>query len=259
MQDIITLETSKYNIKIDNFEGPLDLLCHLIDSNKMDIYDVNINQITDQYIEYINEMNNLDMEVTSEFLVMASNLLYIKSKKLLPRQEENDEEMLTEEELIQRIIEYKQYKEFSKTLQAMFKNSQDIYYRNSEEKLELPKQNLSVNYDYKKLVEIYTKILKSNKDKVNNNAKNIEKIAVIEHYPVINTLKLMFKELIKNKKFNFNKLFPNSKCNNQEIVTAFSGLLEMSRRNKVSTNQEHLFDDIEVTKKEVKKDQVQKQ
>ena len=84
MNDIFSLETTKYKIKIENFEGPLDLLCHLIEVNKMDIYDVNINEIADQYIEYINKMQQMDMEVTSEFLVMASNLLYIKSKKLLP-------------------------------------------------------------------------------------------------------------------------------------------------------------------------------
>ena len=112
---ILTLETKQYAIKIDKFEGPLDLLCHLIDVNKMDIYDININQITDQYIKYLNEMEKMNLEIASEFLVMASTLLYLKSKKLLPKQDEEQEE-LTEEELIQRIIDYKKYKEISKTL-----------------------------------------------------------------------------------------------------------------------------------------------
>ena len=110
---ILTLETKQYAIKIDKFEGPLDLLCHLIDANKMDIYDININDITDQYIKYLNEMEKMNLEIASEFLVMASTLLYLKSKKLLPKQE-NDEEELTEEELIQRIIDYKKYKEIKK-------------------------------------------------------------------------------------------------------------------------------------------------
>ena len=99
MPNILTLETNKYAIKIDNFEGPLDLLCHLIDKNKFDIYDINLNDITDQYIEYIKAMEEMDLEITSEFLLMASNLLYIKSRKLLPRQEQDDE-MLSEEELL---------------------------------------------------------------------------------------------------------------------------------------------------------------
>ena len=103
---MLTLETNKYAIKIDNFEGPLDLLCHLIDKNKMNIYDINLSEITDQYIEYIKSMEAMNLEVTSEFLIMASTLLYLKSKSLLPKQVEEEKE-LTEEELLRRIIEYK--------------------------------------------------------------------------------------------------------------------------------------------------------
>ena len=101
MQNVLTLESNKYAIKIENFEGPLDLLCHLIDKNKMDIYDIRISEIADQYIEYINAMEEENLEVTSEFLVMASTLLLIKSKGLLPTTVENEEE-LTEEQLIER-------------------------------------------------------------------------------------------------------------------------------------------------------------
>ena len=110
MPNVLTLETNKYAIKINNFEGPLDLLCHLIDKNKMNIYDIKISDITDQYIDYLNEMERLNLEIASEFLVMASTLILLKSKSLLPKQVE-DEEEITEEELIRRIIEYKKYKE----------------------------------------------------------------------------------------------------------------------------------------------------
>ena len=115
MQKVLTLETNKYNIKIENFEGPLDLLCHLIDKNKMDICDVKISEITDQYISYLNEMESMNLEIASEFLIMASTLLYLKSKSLLPKTNEQDEKELTEEELLRRIIEYKKYKEITKT------------------------------------------------------------------------------------------------------------------------------------------------
>ena len=81
MQKVLTLETNKYAIKLENFQGPLDLLCTLIEKNKMNIYDINLNEITDQYISYINKMEELNLEITSEFLTMASTLLYIKSKK----------------------------------------------------------------------------------------------------------------------------------------------------------------------------------
>ena len=115
MQNVLTLESNKYAIKIDNFEGPLDLLCHLIDKNKMDIYDIKISEIADQYIEYINAMEEENLEITSEFLIMASTLLFIKSKGHLPSEVESEEE-LTEEQLIERIIEYKKYKEITKKL-----------------------------------------------------------------------------------------------------------------------------------------------
>ena len=110
MQNILTLETNKYAIKIENFEGPLDLLCHLIDKNKMNINDIRLSEITDQYIEYINKMEEMNLEITSEFLIMASTLIYLKSKSLLPKENE-DEEEISEEELLRRIIEYKKYKE----------------------------------------------------------------------------------------------------------------------------------------------------
>ena len=135
MQNVLTLESNKYAIKIDNFEGPLDLLCHLIDKNKMDIYDIKISEIADQYIEYINAMEEANLEVTSEFIIMASTLLFIKSKGLLPNQVENEEE-LTEEQLIERIIEYKKYKEISKTLKEMYKNNAVRFFKNAEVILE---------------------------------------------------------------------------------------------------------------------------
>ncbi len=247
MQNIFILETNKYNIKLQNFEGPLDLLCHLIDVNKMDIYDVNLNEITDQYIEYLKKMEEMDLEITSEFLVMASNLLYIKSKKLLPRVED-EEEMISEEELIQRIIEYKQYKEITKTFAQMYAENNKRIFRKPEN-IELPKQELEVNYNVDDIVNMYKDILERTSVRINKNVKNIEKIALIENYSVGDTVKTMFRELLRHPKFVFNKLFSLQKCNPQEVVTAFSGLLEMSRRSKVETTQQRLFGDIEVSKK----------
>ena len=78
MPNLLTLETTKYKVKLENFEGPLDLLCHLIDKNKMNIYEINLSEITEQYIEHINEMEKMNLEITSEFLIMASTLLYMK-------------------------------------------------------------------------------------------------------------------------------------------------------------------------------------
>lgn len=246
MQNILTLETNKYKIKLENFEGPLDLLVHLIDKNKMDIYDINLSEITDQYIEYINEMEKMNLEVTSEFLVMASTLLYLKSKNLLPNQE-NDEQELTEEELLQRIIDYKKYKEITKMLKEMYQNSNTVIFKTPEQ-IELPKQKLEKEYKKEIIAEMYADIIERSAERLNKNAKNIEKLAITETYTVADKVKVMFKELLHNKKFVFNRLFPSKKCSRPEIVTAFSGLLELSRRNKVLTSQPELFGDITVEK-----------
>ena len=243
---ILTLETKKYAIKIENFEGPLDLLCHLIEINKMNIYDIQINEITDQYIQYLNQMEEMNLEIASEFVVMASTLLYLKSKKLLPKQEEEEEE-LTEEELIRRIIEYKKFKEISKVLKQNYIQNGNRYYKN-QENIELPKQKLEKDYDNTVIPNIYSDLIERNRAKINQNAKNIEKIALVENYTVASKVKEMFKVLVKQKRFVFNKLFSLNKHNKQEVVTAFSGLLEMSRRKKVETTQEELFGDITVEK-----------
>ena len=250
MQDLIILETKKYSIKLNNFEGPLDLLCHLIDKNKMDIYSINISEIADQYIEYINQVEKMNLDITSEFLVMSSTLLYLKSKHLLPKQKD-DEEEITEEELIRRIIEYKKYKEITKKLKENFLKYSKRYYKIAEQ-IELPKQELEIEYNKNTIPEIYKELIRRNKDKVNENASNIEKIAITETYSVGDKVKDMYRALIKYKKFTFNKLFSLKKHNKTEVITAFSGLLEMSRRNKVITEQEKLFGDIEVEKNKTK-------
>lgn len=248
MQNVFTLETNKYNIKVNDFEGPLDLLCHLIDINKMDIYDVNLSKLADQYIEYINQMEEMNLEVTSEFLIMASTLLYLKSKKMLPRQVQ-EEEMLSEEELLQRIIEYKSYKEIANKFKEMYSLNNKRTYR-MPENIKIPKQTkIEEKMSKEDISSAYEKIIEKNAKKLNKNAKNIEKIAIVESYTVSDTVKNMFRALIKNHSFVFNKLYALNKCKPQEIVTAFSGLLEMSRRNKIETTQEETFGEIKVVKK----------
>lgn len=247
MPSILTLETKKYAIKLDNFEGPLDLLCNLIEKNKMSIYDIKLDEITNQYIELINKAQELNLEVASEFLTLASTLLYIKSKKLLPSKQDEEEE-ISEDELIRRIIEYKKYKDVTEKLRKDFDENSTRFYK-LPENIELPKQQLEEKYEENIIPELYKKIWEKNQNKVNENAKNIEKIAITDTYTVVSKVKEMFKELIRNKSFVFNKLFSIQKHNRQEVVTAFSGLLELSRRSKVETEQSELFGDINVKKR----------
>ncbi len=246
MQRVLTLETNKYAIKIENFEGPLDLLCHLIEKNKMEICDIKISEITDQYIDYLNQMESLNLDIASEFLIMASTLIYLKSKTLLPTEVE-DEKEISEEELIRRIIEYKKYKEITKKLRENYEIFSKRFFKFAEN-IELPKQKLEKEYNKDIIPELYSKLIEKNNQKINQNAKNIEKIAIVDTYTVASKVKQIFKELSKKPKFIFNKLFSIKKCNKQEVVTAFTGLLELTRRSKVTASQEELFGDITVEK-----------
>lgn len=246
MNNILTLETNKYAIKLDNFEGPLDLLCHLVDKNKMDINQIKISEITDQYIDYINKMQELNLDVTSEFILMASTLLFIKSKSLLPKQVE-DEAELTEEELIHRIIEYKKYKEISKKLKELYQVYSKRFYK-VPDKIELPARKLEQNYSKDLIEQSYKNLVEKNKSKINKNVINIEKIAITETVTVTSKVKDIFKELIKKPRFIFSKLCSAKKYTRLETVTAFSGILELTRRNKIKAQQERNFGDIIVEK-----------
>lgn len=246
MNKVIALETKKYELRLDNFEGPLDLLCYLIDKNKMDIYQIEISKVAEQYMEYLKEQEKLNLEVASEFLIMASTLILIKSKGLLPKENE-DEAELTEEELLNRIIEYKKFKEISR----VFKERIAVYSNRIHkfpEDIELPKQTIEKQYTIENIIKAYSNLIKRDEMKKNENAQNIEKIAVHDVYSVSDKVKDIFRELIRRPKFVFNKLFSLKEKPKAEVVTAFSGVLELSRRNKIDTMQEELFGDIIVSK-----------
>ena len=244
---IISLESKKYELRLDNFEGPLDLLCYLIDKNKMDIYKVSISEITDQYIEYLKSQEELNLEIASEFLVMASTLLLIKSKGLLPKQEEEEEE-LTEEELLRRIIEYKKYKEISKVFKERIEIFSKRFYK-LPDKIELPKQEIDKEFTMEDIVQKYKNLIEKNENKKNENSLNIEKIAVYDTFSVADKVKDIFRELIRKPKFVFNKLFSLKEKPKAEVVTAFSSVLELSRRNKINAEQNETFGDIVISKR----------
>ena len=174
-------------------------------------------------------------------------MFYIKSKNLLPKQEVEEEE-LTQEELIHRIIEYKKFKEISK----IFKERIAIYSNRVHkfpENIELPKQTIEKKYTFENIVKAYSNLLEKEIAKKNENAQNIEKIAVHDVYSVSDKVKDIFRELIRKPKFVFNKLFSLKEKPKAEVVTAFSGVLELSRRSKINTSQEELFGDIVVSKR----------
>lgn len=243
----------QYTIKMTNFEGPLDLLCHLIDKNKMDIFDIKINDITDQYLEYLKYMDQMNLEITSEFIVMASKLIYLKSKQLLPVDKEEEEE--EEFDLVKLLVEYKKYKEMASVFRERLDNFGRRVYK-LPEKIELPKGKLETVFEPSLIVDTYAAFVRKEIEKKNVNAENINRIAVSEKYTIKSKIKEILKTLWKKPKFIFNKLFNVNKRPKAEVVTAFLSLLELSKLKRISVTQDSLFGDINVEKIKREKEQI---
>ncbi len=250
LDDNLIKNTNKYSIKINNFEGPLDLLVYLIDQNKIEISEINITEIANQYLDYLSEMKKLDLEIASEFLVMASDLIYLKSKKLLPQLIEDEE--LTEEDLILQILEYKRYK----TIQENFRERYNKYSKRIEkrpDKIALKNLIFDRKYEIEELIEAYEFSLEKKEYLYNILDEDIEKISSKTTYTVFSKVREIFKTLRTTNKFVFNKLFSLKERSKSEVITAFIGILELARKDRIVLKQESIYGDILVEKKEVKK------
>lgn len=251
MQKVLNNDTEKYNLVIKNFEGPLDLLLFLITKNKMNIFDISLSELTDKYIEYLHDMTEKNIDIASSFIVMASTLLDIKARKLLPElePEEDDEEHITEEEMINRIIQYKKYKEISCTISEMYSNNFGSFSKPFEKiKFKSKVKYTGDNFKKDQIFNIYTSILTRNANKINRKAKEIEKLAIYEKITVQDKVKQIVNYLDQNDNMVFNNVFNPDSCSNIEVATAFLGMLELSKLKEVSLNQDYLFSDINITK-----------
>lgn len=244
MQKVLNNDTEKYNLVIKNFEGPLDLLLFLITKNKMNIFDISLSELTDKYIEYLHDMTEKNIDIASSFIVMASTLLDIKARKLLPElePEEDDEEHITEEEMINRIIQYKKYKEISGTISEMYSNNFGSFSKPFEKiKFKSKVKYSGDNFKKDQIFNIYTSILTRNANKINRKAKEIEKLAIYEKITVQDKVKQIVNYLDQNDNMVFNNVFNPDSCSNIEVATAFLGMLELSKLKEVSLNQDYLF------------------
>lgn len=236
-----------YNIILERFQGPLDLLLHLIESAKVDIYDIPINEITNQYLEYIENMKTLDLEVTSDFLVMASTLLEIKSRNLLPKavSEDDEDEVDPQEELIKQLIEYKRFKGISKILGDLEKKQLDVYYKPREDLNAYENnQEVDLDLDVELLASLFYEFLNKFEDKTPN--INIEDIYGDEYY-VDEYIDVILDGLKNKDKLKFSSLFKAE--NIREIVVLFLATLELIRMDKISVVQDYLYSDIIIRKK----------
>lgn len=231
-------------IKLKNFEGPFDLLFFLIEKNQIDIYDIPIVEITDQYMDYLFAMQEMDLEIASEFLVMASTLLHIKSRLLLPaRRDEEEEQIDPREELILKLVEYKKAKEFAETLKEREKEWSRVYYKLPEI---LPEAAYEVVLEVSPglLKDCYQKVMQNYHDRQNDVSKKMNRI--LQHEKV--SLRLKIKELLTRLKRGvrlcFSKVFSLQKMTRLEVATGFLATLEVAKSGKAKIIQKKEFGEI---------------
>lgn len=230
-----------YNIKIDAFEGPLDLLLHLIKEKNVDIYDISIEEITKSYLDYINKMEELNINIASSYLVMAAELMEIKSKSLLPKvesEEDNEKEEVSRENLINKLVEYKKYKEMTEVFKELEINRNNIYIK--------PPENINnyVNNEiYNEEIEI-DKLVEAMKSFLSR--KELEKplkTKITNKEYGVKERKNSIKNILRNKKrVEFTELF--EEYNKSYIAVTFLSVLELAKEHELKICQDKNFDNI---------------
>lgn len=226
---------------INDFEGPLDLLLHLIKEKKMDIYEVNISEIIDEYIKFIKSLECKNIDIASEYLVMSSELIHLKSKKLLNKEEveEDDFNINSEEELKQKLIEYQKYKDLTSNFQDLEEKRNEIFtkYPENINNFKDDKGNIMEHQDVNDLIEAFINFQERLKYIKPLNTKITKKELSVEKR--INEVR----KIIKNKKrVNFFDLFDI--INKDYLIVTFLSILEMSKNKEITINQKNDFDEI---------------
>lgn len=228
-----------YTLKINDFEGPLDLLLHLIKESKMNIFDFSVEEIVKSYLDFINKMQEINLTVASSYLVMASELIEIKSRMLLPRHEEEEEEEDPKERLINKLIEYQKYKEVTETFKELEEKRKEIFTKLPEnlnefvESTPLNNSNLTVD----DLLNAFSKFLERQKENVVLETKITKKEITVEERK-----KDIKEKIFKKGRMKFFELFDI--LNKEYVVVTFLAVLEMVRKNEINIIQENNFDEI---------------
>lgn len=241
------------SVKLQAFEGPLDLLLHLIDKNKIDIYDIPIVEITNQYMEYIRAMQKQDLNVMSEFLVMAATLLDIKCRMLLPKEvNEDGEEEDPRSELVEQLLQYKIYKFMADELKDRQMDSECVYYKNPTIPEEVLEHREPVDLDellgdltLSKLNRIFKDVIRRQDDKVDPIRSKFGKI---EQEEVTLPEKLDYVQTYakSHRKFSFRQLL-EKQHSKMHIVVTFLAILELMKAGEILIEQEEIFGEIMVT------------
>lgn len=236
-------------VKLQVFEGPLDLLLHLIDKNKVNIYDIPIVEITNQYMDYISEMKHQDLNIVSEFLVMAATLLDIKSRMLLPKEEKEEIQEDPRAELVQKLLEYKMYKCMSYELKDRQVDAQKVMFKAPTIPEEVRKYQEPVNLEellsnitLKKLNAIFKSIMRKREDKIDPIRSKFGKIEK-EEVSLEERMEYLEQYAIAHRNFSFRAIL-EAQSTKMEIIVTFLSILELMKTGKILISQENIFDDI---------------
>lgn len=237
----------KYSVKLAQFEGPLDLLLHLVHKAKIELKDIFVSEITQQYLAYMDEIKQIDMDRASDFLNMAALLLYIKSRALLPGKSELHEEEEgydPEAELIERLRTYQVYKEAAKKLAELEMSAKNVYYKLPEELFDAQAELVLEDADTGRLYEIFKGLLARKKEKLE---RQYEKVEIRKDSFSIRLQKKKIAEAVeREKRISFFSLFGQD-VGAMEIAVTFIAMLEMWNVNAVLVDQKKRFGDIIIT------------
>ena len=236
----------KYNIQLQVYEGPLDLLYNLISKQKIDIKDISIIEITKQYMNYLSMLEKMDLEITSEFITMASKLLEIKSKYLLYKQKDDDEVEDPRLELMEKLEEYKKFKLATDDIKENVSYINEIFYRKKEEIVIDDKVDLSdISIDaIKNILPFILKVKSSKEEEVNDD--KLDKIVKGRIISVEEKINYIRDIINKENEVRFTKVIDS--CEKDEIIATFLSLLELIKTNEIIVDQNIFFDDILIRK-----------
>ncbi len=246
---VSAVESGDYKVKLEIFEGPLDLLLYLIRKEEVEIFDISIERITKQYLEYINTFKMLNIDLASEFIVMAANLMYMKSRTLLPKPEQPPEEDAEEEdprwELIRQLIEYKKFKDAAGFLS--FKEvEQEGYYEFAPEKPDLTPEEPQALPEVSifDLIRAFKNVL-SRFEQVNDLGDIID-----DRYTVSDKIETLLRDMLPGQPILFTSLFLSA-TTKAEVIVTFLAILELMKMNQFEILQDTILGEIQVTRKNV--------
>ncbi len=226
---------SEITYHLEVFDGPLDLLLHLISKNKLNIYDIPIVEILEQYNEALEKMQERNLAVTCEFVAMSAHLLYIKSKMLLPRYDDIEDEEDPRAKLVEMLLEYQKIKEVSQTLNSKAEIGLDMYTKQPE--IISPDKTYKYSHDRMDLRLAILNMLDRAESKVPPKITNFAGIVGREIYSVGKKVAHILKRLLSNQKTTFIQLFENVRSRS-EVVATFLAVLELCKTNRISVSDE---------------------